>query len=109
MYGIDYSKEHFEAAIRYATAVQNSLETITSGAYGGFTKSFEDTKFFIKTHSKLTSLDEALEAQMDYARSTSETFVAELQKIAGVYGDLTKQAFKSAETLLAKLTPTFTH
>jgi len=112
MYGIDignYSKENFEAAVRYATAVQHSLETI-AGPHGDFArKPPEDTKSLANTHSKVTSLDEALEAQVGYARSAGETFVTELQKIATVYGDLTMQTFNSAKILLAKFTPTSTH
>jgi hypothetical protein len=33
------------------------------------------------------------------------TFVADSQKIAGLYGDLAKQAFKPIEGLVAKFTP----
>jgi hypothetical protein len=51
------------------------------------------------------SLDKALEAQTEFARSSYETFVAESQKIAGLYTDLAKQTFKPYEGLVAKFTP----
>ena len=50
----------------------------------------------------MKSLDKALEAQSDYARSAYETFVADAQKIAGLYSDLAKQTFKPVEGLVAK-------
>ena len=77
--------------------MQNGLQAIAS-AYGDYTKkSFEDTKSFVEKLSGVKSLDKAIEAQTDFAKSAYETFVAELQKIAGLYSDLAKQAFKPVE------------
>ena len=42
----------------------------------------------------------------EYAhRASYETFVAETQKIAGLYTDLAKQTFKPYEGLVSKFTP----
>jgi hypothetical protein len=93
-----YGKEHLET-------VQNSLQSI-AGAYGDYTKkSFEDTKSFVEKLSGVRSLDKAVEVQTEYAKSSYETFVAESQKIAGLYTDLAKQTFKPLEGLVAKFTP----
>jgi len=100
-----YGKEQFEQCVASATSVQHGLQAIAS-AYGDYTKkSFEDTKSFVEKLSGVKSLDKALEAQTDFARSAYETFVAESQKIAGLYNDLAKQAFKPVETVVAKFTP----
>jgi hypothetical protein len=75
-------------------------------AYGDYAKkSFEDTKSFVEKLSGVKSLDKALEAQTEFARSAYETFVAESQKIAGLYTDLAKQTFKPYEGLVAKFAP----
>src|SRR5580693_4717506 len=67
-------------------------------AYGDYTKkSFEDTKSYVEKLSGVTSLDKAIEVQTEYAKSAYETFVAESQKIAGLYTDLAKQTFKPLE------------
>jgi hypothetical protein len=93
-----YGKEHLET-------VQNSLQSI-AGAYGDYTKkSFEDTKSFVEKLSGVRSLDKAVEVQTEYAKSAYETFVAESQKIAGLYTDLAKQTFKPLEGLVRKFTP----
>ncbi len=84
-----YGKEHFEQYVASATSVQHGLQAIAS-AYGDYTKK---------------SFEKALEAQTDFARSAYETFVAESQKIAGLYNDLAKQAFKPVETIVSKFTP----
>ncbi len=105
----NYGKEQLESVVASATSVQNGLQAIAS-AYGDYTKkSFEDTRSFVEKLSGVKSLDKALEAQTEFARSSYETFVAESQKIAGLYGDLAKQAYKPVESLVAKLTPAPTH
>ena len=53
----------------------------------------------------MKSLDKVLEVQTEFAKSAYETFVAESQKIAGLYTDLAKQTFKPLEGLVAKFTP----
>jgi len=100
-----YGKEHLETVVASATTVQNGLQAIAS-AYGDYTKkSFEDTKSFVEKLSGVKSLDKAIEVQTEFAKSAYETFVAESQKIAGLYTDLAKQAYKPVEGLIAKFTP----
>ena len=100
-----YGKDHMETVVASATTVQNGLQAIAS-AYGDYTKrSFEDTKSFVEKLSGVKSLDKAIEAQTEFAKSAYETFVAESQKIAGLYTDLAKQTYKPFEGLVAKFTP----
>ncbi len=104
-----YGKEHLETVVASATTVQNGLQAIAS-AYGDYTKkSFEDTKSFVEKLSGVKSLDKAIEVQTEFAKSAYETFVAESQKIAGLYTDLAKQTFKPFEGLVAKFTPAAAH
>jgi len=100
-----YGKEHMETVVASATTVQNGLQAIAS-AYGDYTKrSFEDTKSFVEKLSGVKSLDKAIEVQTEFAKSAYETFVAESQKIAGLYTDLAKQTYKPFEGLVAKFIP----
>ena len=100
-----YGKEHLESVAASASNMQSGVQAIAS-AYGDYAKkSFEDTKSFVEKLSGVKSLDKALEAQTEFARSSYETFVAESQKIAGLYTDLAKQTFKPYEGLVAKFTP----
>ena len=100
-----YGKEHLETVVASATTVQNGLQAIAS-AYGDYTKkSFEDTKSFVEKLSGVKSLDKAIEVQTEFAKSAYETFVVESQKIAGLYTDLAKQAYKPVEGLIAKFNP----
>jgi phasin family protein len=104
-----YGKEQFETVVASATTLQNGIQAIAS-AYGDYTKkSFEDTKSMVEKLSGVKSLDKAIEVQTDFAKSAYETFVAESQKIAGLYTDLAKQTFKPFEGLVSKFTPAGTH
>jgi hypothetical protein len=102
----NYGKEHFEQVANTAATVQNSLQAIAT-AYGDYgKKSFEETKAFVEKLSGMKSLDKVMEAQTEFARAAYETFIADSQKIAGLYGDLAKQAVKPMEGLVAKFSPT---
>jgi hypothetical protein len=101
----NYGKEQLENAVASASTVQNGLSAIAT-AYGDYSKkSYEDTKSFVEKLSGVKSLDKAFEAQSEFAKAAYETFVADSQKIAGLYGDLAKQVFKPYETLVAKFAP----
>jgi hypothetical protein len=101
----NYGKEHLETVAASASNLQSGVQAIAT-AYGDYAKkSFEDTKSFVEKLSGVKTLDKALEAQTEYARSAYETFVAESQKIAGLYTDLAKQTVKPFEGLAAKFTP----
>ena len=100
----NYGKEQFETAVATATGVQSGLHAIAS-AYGDYAKrSYEATRSLIEDLSGATP-DKALEAQTKFAKTTYDTFVSDSQKIAGLYGDLAKQAMKPLEGIVAKLTP----
>jgi phasin family protein len=104
-----YGKEHYETVVASATTLQNGIQAI-AGAYGDYTKkSFEDTKSMVEKLSGVKSMDKAIELQTEFAKSAFETFVAESQKIAGLYTDLAKQTFKPFEGMIAKFTPAATH
>ena len=104
-----YGKEHLETVVASATTLQNGLQAIAS-AYGEYSKkSYEDTKSFVEKLSGVKSLDKAIEVQTEYAKSAYETFVAESQKISGLYTDLAKQTFKPLEGMVAKFMPAAAH
>ena len=74
----NYGKEHLESVAASASNVQSGVQAIAS-AYGDYAKkSFEDTKSFVEKLSGVKSLDKAIEAQTEFARSSYETFVAEV-------------------------------
>lgn len=100
-----YGKEQLETVTASAAGFRSGIHAIAS-AYGDYTrKSFEETKQFVEKLSGVKSLDRAVELQTEYARSAYETFVAEAQKIAGLYTDLARTTFQPLEGIAARLVP----
>ena len=103
-----YGKEQFDTAVASASSLQKSYQAIAA-AVGDYTKkSFEDGNAFVEKLSSVKSMDKVIELQTEYAKSAYETFVAESQKIAGLYTDLAKQTFKPLEGMAAKFAPVTT-
>ena len=97
----NYGKEQYEQAVSCASGLQSGVNAIAA-AYGDYAKkSYEDGKSFAEKLSGVKSLEKALEAQSEYAKTAYETFVADSQKIASLYGDLAKQALKPLEVAAA--------
>jgi phasin family protein len=100
-----YGKEQLDTVVASAATLQTGFQAIAS-AYGDYTKkSFEDTKSFVEKLTGVKSLDKVIEVQTEFAKSAYETFVADSQKIAGLYTDLAKQTFKPLEGIAAKFAP----
>jgi hypothetical protein len=83
-----------------------SLQTIAT-AYGDCTrKSLEEVRSFVEKLIGARSLDKAIAIQSEFAQHTFQNFVADTQKIYGLYGQLAKQTFKPFEGFVAKATQT---
>jgi hypothetical protein len=81
----NYGKEQFESAVSAANDYQQTLQAIVT-AFGDYSKkSFEDGSAFLEKLASSKSIEKALEAQTEYAKTSYETFVAESKKIGGLY------------------------
>jgi len=71
-----------------------NMQTIAN-AYSDYTRqSVQESRRFVEKLMGARSFDKAVEVQADYAKQAYENFVAESQKICGLYGQLAGQAFK---------------
>ncbi|HVV43060.1 MAG TPA: phasin family protein [Nitrobacter sp.] len=100
-----YGKEQFESVSASVNDLHRGLQAIASAVGDYAKKSFEDGNAFVTKLASVKSLDKAIEMQADYAKSSCAAFVAESQKIGGLYADLAKQAFKPFEGFAAKFVP----
>jgi hypothetical protein len=81
-----------------------SLQTIAS-AYSDCTKrSLGEIRSFVEKLTGARSLDKAIEIQNEFAKQSFQTFVADSQKIFGLYGEFAKQTFKPFAGFMAKAT-----
>jgi hypothetical protein len=80
------------------------IQTLAN-AYRDYTKkSLQDTGSFVEKLMGVRSLDKAIEIQTEFARQAYETFVAESQKICGLYSELAKQMLKPFGGFVTKAT-----
>ncbi len=100
-----YGKEQFDTVVATANECQKNVQAIATAFSDYAKKSFEEGSAFIEKLVSAKSWDKALELQTEYARNSYELFVAESQKIGGLYADLAKQSYKPFEGFAAKLTP----
>jgi hypothetical protein len=71
-----------------------NMQTIAN-AYRDYTrKSVEENRRFVGKLMDVRSLDKAVEVQTDFATRAYANFVAESQRICGLYGQLATQAFR---------------
>jgi hypothetical protein len=71
-----------------------NVQTIAN-AYRDYTrKSFQVNRSFVEKLMGVRSFDKAVEVQTDYATQAYANFVAESQKICGLYSELAKQTLK---------------
>jgi hypothetical protein len=89
---------------RLADATPVSLQTIAN-AYSDCTKrSLDDIRSYVERLTGARSLDKAIEIQNEFAKRSFQSFVADSQKIFGLYGELAKQTFKPFAGFVAKAT-----
>ncbi len=97
-----FGKEQFDAAVASANSFSSGVQSIAT-AYGEYAKkSFEDAKSFVEKLSGVKSFEKAIELQTEYAKTSYETFVAEMTKIGEMYKDLAKETYKPFEGFVAK-------
>jgi hypothetical protein len=89
-------------AVAPVDTVSISLRSIAS-AYGDYTrKSFEQTRSFVERLKGVRSLHEAMQLQAEFATQACETFLAESQKVCGIYSDLARHGFRPLERVVAR-------
>ena len=81
-----------------------SILAITN-AYADYTnRSLQETRSFVVKLMDVRSLDKAMEIQAEFTRQAYETFVAESQKIYGLYSEFARQIVKPWAGLVTKVT-----
>jgi phasin family protein len=96
-------KEQFEAFSAAAAAVTKGWQSIAAETTDYSKKSFEKSRVLAEKLIGVKKIDEALQLQTEFAKSSYEDFVAEATKLGELYTNLAKEAFKPVETAAAKV------
>jgi len=98
-------KEQFEAVTAAAAAVTKGWQSIATETTDFSKKSFEKSRELAEKLVGVKKIDEALELQSDFLKSSYEDFVAESTKLGELYSALAKEAFKPVESAAKAFTP----
>jgi phasin family protein len=89
-----FGKENLEAWMASATAAQKGMETISARALAFSKAAMENHMAATKSLMTSKSVQEFVEKQSEYARSSFDAYVAELTSISDLMAGVTKDAIK---------------
>ena len=95
-------KDTFENGVKAFALISKGAQAIAVETSDYAKKAAEEHASTWKEILSAKSLENAIEIQSAYAKSSYEAFVAEATKLSGLYADLTKEAFRPFEVALAK-------
>jgi phasin family protein len=88
------SKSNVEAVVESMTAATKGAETVGAQALAYSKKSWDDAVSAAKTLSGAKSVQEVIELQSKYAKSSMEAYVAEMNQMAETLSASFKDTFK---------------
>lgn len=97
-------KEAMDSALKNYSEVAKGFQAIAAEASDYSKKSFQDMASHFEALTSVKSIEQAVELQSGYLKSSYEGFVAEATKMSEMYADLAKTAYKPYEAPLAKAT-----
>lgn len=89
-----FGKDNFEALIASATATQKGFETLSARAVAFSKAAMESHVAATKSLMTSKSVQEFVEKQNEYAKSSFDAYVAEVTEAADLVAGLAKEAFK---------------
>ena len=89
-----HSKKNLDAVVESATAAQKGVEAISQEALGYAKKSWEDGVAAAQTLSQARSVQELLELQTNWAKSSMETYMSQVTKMTDLFTASVKDSVK---------------
>lgn len=95
-------KEFVDNGLKSLASLSKGMQAIAVEATEYSRKSYEAGAGAMEKLLAARSLEKALEVQTEFAKSSYETFVAEMTKFSGLYADLAKEAYRPFEAAVAR-------
>ncbi|MFN8830074.1 MAG: phasin family protein [Labrys sp. (in: a-proteobacteria)] len=95
-------KESMDTATKSFAAVTKGLQAMASEAVDYSKKSYETSTAAVEKIVGAKSLDKAFEAQTEFFKTAYENFVSQTTKMGEMVVNVTKEAYKPYEGMLAK-------
>lgn len=99
-------KDNLDASMKLFGAFSKSTQALAAEMAEYSKRSFEDGSKAIEKLFGAKTLEQAIEVQTEYAKTSYEAFIAEATKIGELYLDFAKEAYKPFEASISKAVPT---
>ena len=96
------SKEQMEAATAAAASVTKGLQTIAAETGEYSKRSLENGSAYLEKLLSARKIEDAVQIQSDFAKTSYEGFVAQATRIGELYATLAREAFRPVESAFAK-------
>ncbi|MEP4768443.1 MAG: phasin family protein [Roseibium sp.] len=96
------NKDSMDLALASFGSMSKGMQAIATEVADYQKKSLEEGSAAVEKLVASKSLDKAIEAQSDYAKTAYEGFVGEMTKIGEMVSELSKDAYKPYESVLGK-------
>lgn len=96
-------KERYEAATAASASIFRGLQQIAAETTNFAGNSFKTSLGLIGEISGAKTVEEAVQAQSNYAKALQEAFFSQTAKLGELYADLTREAFRPVELAAVKV------
>ena len=102
------TKEATDNALKSFAAMSKGFQQISTETADFTKRSYETQTAMMEKIFQAKSLDKTIELQSEYAKTTYETWVAQMTKVADIYADIAKQTYRPFEQTVAASSGTMT-
>ncbi|MBU0582779.1 MAG: phasin family protein [Alphaproteobacteria bacterium] len=96
------SNQYFDSSMASFSAVTKGAQAISTEATSYAKKALENGSATMEKLLSADSIETAVAVQTDYAKAAYEGFVSEATRMAELYADLAKDAYKPFESITAR-------
>jgi len=100
-----FGKDNMDATMKSLGALSKSWQAIAVEMADYTKKTFEQGTAAAEKLLGAKSLENAIEVQSDYVKSSYESFVSEATKLGELYADLARESYRPFESQLGKFAP----
>jgi len=98
-----FGKEQLDTAVKAFGVQQKGVQAIAAEVADYSKKAFEASSAQVEKLLGVKTLDKAIEAQSEFAKTSYEGYVAHATKVGELVTELAKETFKPLEGVIAKV------
>lgn len=101
-----YGKESMDTILKSYSAATKGFQAVASEAADYSRKTYEANVAHVEALMSVRSLEAAIELNTSFARTSVESYLAELNKLGEMYSDFARQAYTPAQAAATKAAET---